>query len=392
MFDDNSILENEAECKPHLLEDVSSAGRKRPWRTHRLNSILLSQSYRRLGQNKKAERCEDCGSLLRFVGCEQHGHLQLTGANFCKVRLCSMCGWRKSLVTAFQVRRVCHEANERENLSWLFLTLTVRNCQADELSGTLDKMFDGWKRFVKRKAFDSAVVGWFRGLEVTRNNDARSIWHRTYHPHFHVLVCVRPSYFKGKSKGYLTQKDWQALWQSAMRLDYDPVIDVRPVKPKSEMSEIGELAGIADLEQAKVRLKALESAVAETAKYATKSNDYLIYEDYEIKYVEGDKGKKREKVVPKFDSGINEAETDEAVSTLDSALSGRRLLGYGGLLKDIWAELADRGEVVDAEDENADLVHVNGTPGCKCPTCNSELTDTIYRWHSGVKNYVSIVK
>lgn len=56
----------------------------------------------------------------------------------------------------------------------------------------------------------------------------------------------------------------------------------------------------------------LESAVAETAKYVSKSNDYLIYEDYEIKYIEGDKRKNREKMVPKFDSGINERATYEA--------------------------------------------------------------------------------
>lgn len=381
MFDDNRIQENGAEIKPPTLKDVSQSGRKRPWRTHKLNGLLLSESYKRLGKEKKAQRCEECGSFLRFGVCQEHSFLQLTGANFCRMRLCPMCGWRKSLLTGFQVRRVCHEANGREKLRWLFLTLTVRNCAADELAATLDKMFAGWKRFVKRKVVENAVVGWFRGLEVTRNNDRHSEWCGTYHPHFHVLLCVRPTFFS-RQENYLKQKDWQALWQSALRLDYAPVVDVRAVKPK-QIGEVGEL----DLGQIEAKIKGMEAAVAETAKYVAKSNDYLIYQEYEVKQ-EG----KRRKVVPKFGSGIDEEQTDVAVETLDTALARRRLLGYGGLLKDIWSELAERGEVADAEDEAADLVSVNGAPnGCKCPTCASDLADTMYKWHYGVKNYVAIV-
>lgn len=71
-------------------------------------------------------------------------------------------------------------------------------------------MLNGWQRFAQRKVFRSAVVSWFRGLEVTRNNDKRSKWKGTCHPHFQVLICVKPHYFTGT--GYLKQKDWQGLW------------------------------------------------------------------------------------------------------------------------------------------------------------------------------------
>jgi plasmid rolling circle replication initiator protein Rep len=102
---------------------------------------------------------------------------------------------------------------------WLFLTLTLRNCSISELRDTLTQMHKSFERMVKLKAFPGA--GWIKSTEVTRGADGSA------HPHFHCLVMVQSSYF---GKSYLKQSDWVLLWRRSLRIDYDPVVDIRAIK------------------------------------------------------------------------------------------------------------------------------------------------------------------
>ena len=128
---------------------------------------------------------------------------------------------------------------------WLFLTLTVRNCDLTELKATIGHMNQAWKRLNLRKQFP--IIGFARSTEVTKGKDG------TAHPHFHVLGMVNPGYF---SQSYLTQADWQQMWKEALRVEYEPVIDVRAVKPNPKRPGSG-----------------LDAAVVETFKYSTKPED-----------------------------------------------------------------------------------------------------------------------
>jgi hypothetical protein len=134
---------------------------------------------------------------------------------------------------------------------WLFLTLTVRNVPVTELRQSLQEMNLAWRRLVKRKEF-GAVLGWIRTTEVTRGRDGSA------HPHFHVLLMVRPSYFS--SKYYVTHERWVELWQECARLDYRPSVRVQRVKPKPGSSGTE---------------SPLRWAVAETLKYSVKPEDML---------------------------------------------------------------------------------------------------------------------
>jgi plasmid rolling circle replication initiator protein Rep len=131
---------------------------------------------------------------------------------------------------------------------WLFLTLTVRNCSIIELRSQIRSMNEAWHRLIKRREF-GVVQGWIRTTEVTRGQDGSA------HPHFHVLLMVRPSYF---GKGYITQQRWTELWKECARLDYTPIVDVRTVKPKPGSTD-----------------SPLRQAVSETLKYAVKPEDML---------------------------------------------------------------------------------------------------------------------
>lgn len=103
---------------------------------------------------------------------------------------------------------------------WIFLTLTVRNCEVSELRSTLVKMGKAWTRLTQRDFWPG--IGWVKSVEVTRGDDGSA------HPHFHALVMVRPSYFT--SNIYVSQARWSSEWASALRVGYTPIVDVRRVK------------------------------------------------------------------------------------------------------------------------------------------------------------------
>jgi hypothetical protein len=82
------------------------------------------------------------------------------------------------------------------------------------------------------------------------------------------------------------------------------------------------------------------SAILELVKYLTKSNDYLIRDG---------------------DGNIDEDKTDEAVHNLSSSLANRRLISFGGVLRDKHKELhlddIDDGDLLHTEvGEKAGLI------------------------------------
>jgi len=351
-----------------ILLDVSKSGKERPWKKHKTNSLLLSESYSRLGKETKADNVENCGSLLKFNVCPSGHEKRLSWANFCRVRLCPMCSWRRSLLTAHQLKQVAHEANKRRPLRWLFLTLTVKNCTGDDLQDTINHLMKSWDRLSKRTPFKKAVTGWFRAFEITRN-----ILEDTYHPHFHVLLGVQPSYF---GKNFLKTEEWVQLWKQSLQVDYDPIVDIRKVTNKRNEEKEQKI-----LEDKGIELAG--SAVAELAKYSTKADDYIVYNKYRQKQ----KGKNVE-MFPDLRSGIDENKTDEVVLNLDTVLSRRRLLAFGGLLKEVWNDLQDEGKLQDIEDDKADLVHVDEDSKCRCSACGSNMLEELYSWIPGLRNYV----
>ena len=140
---------------------------------------------------------------------------------------------------------------------WVFLTLTVKNPPVTELRDTLKHMNDSWKRLIETKRFKSGVAGFLRTTEVTRGNDGDMM----AHPHFHALLLVKPSYFKGQ--GYIKQGDWVEMWSKALRADYLPSVNVKAVK--ATLDEKGR--------------KQLDKVICETLKYSVKPSDLALERD-----------------------------------------------------------------------------------------------------------------
>jgi plasmid rolling circle replication initiator protein Rep len=138
---------------------------------------------------------------------------------------------------------------------FLFMTLTIRNCEVKDLRLTLNQMGKAWVRLTQLRAWPAR--GWVRAVEITRSER-----YRTAHPHYHCLLMVPPAYFQGD---YLKQHEWAELWKQCLRIDYTPVVDIRVVK----------LALVPDSQRVTKPPKGMWEAVAEILKYAVKPSDMV---------------------------------------------------------------------------------------------------------------------
>lgn len=259
----------------------------------------LACVYDFLEMHRRSERVLSCGTLLEFGVFTDKNRLLF--ANFCKDRLCPMCNWRRSLKLYGQVSAVMDEL-EKQGYKFLFLTLTIKNCSASELSNTIDILLKGFKKlFNGNRKIRRIVKGFFRALEITKN-------YRTgeYHPHLHCILAVKPDYFK---KHYISQAEWSQIWQKCIDTEYLPIIDIRRIKQGDK--------GVSD-------------AVREVAKYSVKGSDFLNMSDMD--------------------------NTAETVSDLLKALTFRRLVSFTGVFSEIRKQLklddAEDGNLVQTDIEN----------------------------------------
>jgi plasmid rolling circle replication initiator protein Rep len=218
------------------LSDLSE--RDKPWDKHRTNCDATAVYYKGSEFNQYAERMNECSGLLdfRLVPEAKDGvyRLKLATARFCKVRHCPVCQWRRSLMWKAKAYKILPQVLEDyPNYRWLFVTLTVRNCAVTELRETLTWMNKGFKRLSELKAFPA--VGYIKTTEVTRGKTPPG----SAHPHFHVLMLVKPSYF---GVNYLSQTKWVAMWGKSLRVDYKPILDVQALKPNDSL--VGLLAEV----------------------------------------------------------------------------------------------------------------------------------------------------
>ncbi len=218
------------------LSDLSE--RDKPWDKHRTNCDATAAYYKGSEFNQYAERMNECSGLLdfRLVPEAKDGvyRLKLAAARFCKVRHCPVCQWRRSLMWKAKAYKILPQVLEDyPNYRWLFVTLTVRNCAVTELRETLAWMNKGFKRLSELKAFPA--VGYIKTTEVTRGKTPPG----SAHPHFHVLMLVKPSYF---GVNYLSQAKWVDMWGKSLRVDYKPILDVQALKPKDSL--VGLLAEV----------------------------------------------------------------------------------------------------------------------------------------------------
>mgnify|MGYP000016296136 CR=1 FL=1 len=332
-YDENGILETGT---GEILSDPRKNGKERPWKMHKVNSLKLYELYKKalvsdenLLTESRMKSLEECGNNLLF-SVNDKNEKRLKGANFCRIRTCPMCNWRKSLKLFGQMSKITDIIIKQDKSTrFIFATFTVKNCNADKLSQTIDMMNMGFKRLTNKtkgvkttEKFKNNMLGYMRAIEVTYNQQED-----TYHPHIHCIFAVKAQYF---TKGYIKKSDWVELWQKAMNLDYQPSVHVKTIKET-------------DNDKTK--------AVAEVAKYPTKSADLLKIED--------------------------EEQAVQALIVLAKTMKGRRLITFGGEFATVKREL----KLDDIE--NGDLIHAEQETQNFNP-----VAKMIYRWRAEVGAYI----
>ena len=311
-----SITQVESDCKPiqgtgEILVDLSGTRRKRPWSKRKMENrelVKILEAARRLDESvispSRLAGVRDCASWLLFAE-QEGGGRRLVKANFCRLRLCPMCAWRRSLKLFSQVSAITDAILADKKARFIFVTLTVRNCGGDMLRDTIARMGEGFKRLVQSSkdyrvsaVFRKNLMGYMKAIEVTYNTQENS-----FHPHIHAIFEVRPSYFG--ADGYMTH----GTWRDVMGLDYTPQVDVRAIKNST------------------VR------AVAEAAKYPVKLDGLLKI--------------------------TNKERAARVLIQLKTALHGCRLVTFGGDFREYKRQLAlddvERGDLVHVETEKKEL-------------------------------------
>lgn len=177
----------------------------------------LLEKSRYFAGTDKGNHLKQCGTRLFFKGRE------LVAANFCRERVCPMCQYRRSMKLFAEMLR-CAEAMEKDGYRFLHLVLTVPNCESEKLAETVDKLYLSFRKFWGYKRVKKAFKGALRALEVSFNAEMR-----TFHPHLHVLVAVRKSYFND-TKYYLKHDYLRALWAQACGSEQLFQVSVQAVK------------------------------------------------------------------------------------------------------------------------------------------------------------------
>lgn len=323
--------------------------------------------------DKYAIRINSCGSRLLFA--EVDNQLKLVKADFCKVPNCSMCQWRRSLKWRAKFLTLLPEIQKNHpSHKWVFLTLTIRNCGIEQLRGTLTHLNGSFRRLYQLKSFP--MDGLVKSIEVTRAWDCYhkgkylgrhgSTWIVRWeyqnkavldlkptdevHPHLHVTGLVPASYFTGR--GYLTQAEWTQMWKQSLRVDYDPVVHIKAVKPKKNKPLLPEPEQFAD-NPIIADETGIVQAICETLKYTVKEQDLIgtYCQDEEVNSV--------------------------WLKQMTQQLYKMRRLEYKGTLKNIGKEIE---EAVD--DSNLIEINENEETG-EVPTRELE-----FRWNYAIKRYV----
>lgn len=278
------------------LSPRDQAWDKRKWEAEQVKKLYQGTIFDRL-----AGRIDTCSGCLGFCWATDPDtgemRLKLTSCRFCRVRHCPLCQWRRSLMWIARFLKALPAINrDHPTARYLFLTLTVKNCPLGELRVTLKHMNAAWKRLTQRKEFPA--IGFARATEVTKGKDG------TAHPHFHVLLMVKPNYF---SREYLSQEAWTELWRSCLQVDYTPIVDVRAVRPNKKHGT-----------------ESLPAALVEVFKYSVKPADLF---------------------------GTGSPEDRQWLVELTSQLQKTRAIALGGELKNYLSEAEPEDLLTEAGDD-----------------------------------------
>jgi len=294
----NSILVPFADGKQPFLTDLfvddkapneKNEKKKQTWDDRKNMSVQVSDILLtgNLVQQNQAKRMRECSDILQFgFLMDSDGFAKppfkftLKNAQFCRVPTCPICQQRRAMKWTSRFFEILPRIYaDHPTIRYAFLTLTVQNCHVSELRETKKHMNKALKRMTERKAFPA--LGYVCSFETSKEQDLydkktgkliRKARPDYCHPHFHILLALPSSYFNGRN--YMKKDDWAVMWQSALKVDYKPVCDIRMVKSQ-EVESIPSLDSGHNNQANEAAFKGMMAAIVETIKYTVKPSDMV---------------------------------------------------------------------------------------------------------------------
>jgi plasmid rolling circle replication initiator protein Rep len=303
---------------------------RQKWTEEKQKSLAMSEKLREaaagadgLISGGRVGRMADCGQMFEYQFCADCQKWQISRAVLCRDRLCPLCKWRLSVkryTLMIPVMRRVLEVCEGKRYS--FITLSVKNCKAADISATVKKMTKIWNTTINRRTLKREIKGFARSFEITYNTETKE-----FHPHFHVIAVW---------DGVPCHDDMINAWlQIASREGL--IADIKAQNGYEILVGEGEDRDIT-------------GAVLETFKYETKHKDLQEMPMYQFR-------------------------------EFAMQMSGLRSVSFGGIIKDIMREQGVSSKQLEADAEDTHEQEVCGNCGSvELTKALAVWAETGYRW------------
>lgn len=297
------------------------------WNEKKARNLRTAHKMIDAGFEERGKRMMFCGTFLTSEKCPECGKSTISSANLCRDRLCPTCAWRLSLKRYAEMCCTLQSIHDIGQYEAGFLTLTVKNCDPENLRYTIEKMAEDWHRMLCDRTVRGITIGWARSLEITYN------W-RTgqFHPHYHVIMLTE----NGGDQATL-QQFFRNRWQVCARLPYEPITDYRSIESRASVRS--------DIDSAD-----FTKAILETYKYSVKSDDI------------------EEMPLAIFRQFV-------------TAIAGKRFCSYGGIIKKARRELGYK----DNDELESEDCALAGTK--KVCACGGVMQQEVLQWSFTEKQY-----
>ena len=236
----SNITIKEKECQEEFEEDVLVRTAAKKFN----NGILAKMIEGKVSETTRLAII-NCNHFMMFHADKDLEKRKLVLTNSCNNRFCPICAWRKAAKYSLKHLIMFKKLIEMQKYEFIFVTLTSPNVTAERLEEEIRDYAKAFNRFVLFKEFQKINLGYIRKLEITYNSEIN-----TYHPHYHLILCVNKSYFT--SRDYIKHEKWLDMWRLSKRDNNIENVDVRKVKDSDE-----------------------DNVYAEISKYTSKDSDYI---------------------------------------------------------------------------------------------------------------------
>lgn len=292
--------------------------------SYRENNNIIKSKFVNIDKKKTASQIDTCANtfyLKTYVNYENEKYnlddkyKKFKPFFICKNKFCSNCAYLRSRKLFCETYQVLQNIVENKKVDFIayHLTLTVKNPAIKDYTHYQNVMNKALILMMKKSSkykFKNYILGYQASRETTQSPEAKQ--RNELHPHIHILLLLKTDFYNEKLRRYkLTQNDILAEWNDCLK-HYDKSfpdstqIAFKKIQSKTE-AEAAVYGKSVDLQN---------SAIAEVSKYPVKISDLTNM-------------------------------SDNHFEVLNNALHGARLITYGGIIKQVRAELKINDNKID---------------------------------------------